>query len=258
MYSYNIFYKEDQISIRIARYIEKKISIKKDIYNPTFLFILGGDGTFLKTCKLYKNSIFILINTGSLGHFSNYNISDIDGILEDIKKKNINYEYIKTLDVLVESNNTILKENIINDICFTTSGKKLECDILINNILLENFFGLGLVICSSMGSCALNKSLNGAIIDSNLDLLEITKIGAINSKNYSSINNSYIFDSTNLINLRIKDSDIKLSLDCFSFDFTGDVDIKIKYSDFKYKIFSNKRISFIERFKRSFIENIST
>jgi NAD+ kinase len=68
----------------------------------------------------------------------------------------------------------------------------LRSDVYINNDLLENYIGDGLVVSTSIGSTGYNLALSGPIVDPNLNAYVLTSIAPINNKVYSSLSNSMV------------------------------------------------------------------
>ena len=82
---------------------------------------------------------------------------------------------------------------LINEIVVRDKNLKVvKLDINIDNDLLENFMGDGVLISTSSGSTAHNLSYGGSIVYPTFSSLQITPMGPINSKAYKSLVNSVI------------------------------------------------------------------
>lgn len=165
---------------------------------PEIVFVIGGDGTFLKTVHKYIDRLdsiyFIGIKTGTLGYFFEYSAQDLDEIVDNILN---NSEYFIEEHNLLEAtlkydNNEESNIYAINEVRIENPFKTLECNVYINDKFLETFRGSGLLVSSSLGSTGYNKSCNGSVIDTSLNLLQLTEINPINNYYYSSLSNSLV------------------------------------------------------------------
>ena len=59
-----------------------------DEQNPEFVFVIGGDGTFLHAVHQYLDQLdiisFIGIHTGTLGFFTDYQANELDQFFSDV------------------------------------------------------------------------------------------------------------------------------------------------------------------------------
>ena len=88
-------------------------------------------------------------------------------------------------------------EIVVGDMDLTVS--KLE--VKIDDSLLEEFVGDGLLVATSFGSTAYNYSLGGSIVYNTFHTLQITPIAPMNNKSYRNIVNSVIVPSNKIISL---------------------------------------------------------
>ena len=78
---------------------------------------------------------------------------------------------------------------------------KLQTTILVNEQLLGRFIGDGLLVATSFGSTAQNRSYNGAIVYNELHTLQVTPMGPISSDSYRSISNSIVMPEERIITI---------------------------------------------------------
>ena len=160
----------------------KEAGFAIDDNNPDVVIFVGGDGTFLRAVHQFLPIIdkvkFIGVNTGSLG------------FLVDIKKENYrdvisllkNNEFIESSHNLIECHiNNDKTIYAINEVRLENPFHTLICNIYINNENMEAFRGNGLVVSSELGSSAYNKSLGGALVDHQLNILQLAEIAPISS-----------------------------------------------------------------------------
>ena len=155
---------------------------------------IGGDGTFIKMIhenNFNRNITYTGINAGSLGF-----LVEFDKISDLINSLNNNSFIKKQLSILkakIYTNNSIKEYLCLNDFTIKRSDlASLRADVYINNDLLENFVGDGLVINTPLGSTAYNLSLNGSIMDNDLNAYSLSSIAPINNAMFNSLRNSMI------------------------------------------------------------------
>ena len=160
--------KSQEIKNRLSIILDNNNFVADEVC-PEIVFVIGGDGTFLKTVHKYIDRLdsiyFIGIKTGTLGYFFEYSAEDL---------------------------NEESKIYAINEVRIENPFKTLECNVYINDKFLETFRGSGLLVSSSLGSTGYNKSCNGSVIDTSLNLLQLTEINPINNYYYSSLSNSLV------------------------------------------------------------------
>jgi probable inorganic polyphosphate/ATP-NAD kinase len=131
-----------------------------DEENPEYIFVLGGDGSLLRSIHQYrKEGKYILLNTGHLGFFSDYDADDIDNFVTDLLTK----EPLETRLPLYEIESDDIKDRFINDIAIQ-SAQTSFLDIYVDDELLTCVRSNGIVISSPMGSTGYLTSLNSPLV----------------------------------------------------------------------------------------------
>ncbi len=162
--------KNDPIILYINQMMTKN-KYKLDKKNPSYVFILGGDGTFVSTIKkFYKKDVWIIpINTGNVGFYSFYNKNHLPK-LKDVENK---FNYINPDVIKAKIDNK--EVYAINEIAIN-GVNTISCSIVINGHFYEKFKGSGLIISTKTGSTGYCKSANGSIIFPNVDAFEIIEL----------------------------------------------------------------------------------
>ena len=127
-------------------------------------------------------------------------------------------------------------------------------DVFINDTKLETFRGNGLCVSTPSGSTAYNKSIQGAVIDPSLRLMQLSEIAGINHNAYRSLGSSLILGEGTYIRLKTvnyEHSVLCVDLDAYELKENAVVDIMIskrvaRFADYKHA-------PFIERLKKSFL-----
>ena len=189
---------------------------------------IGGDGSFLRMIResnFKEGSLFVGINTGTLGFAQDICIDNLDEFIKELKKDKYNSEEI--------------------------GYQSIE----INNDLLENYVGDGLLISTSFGSTAYNLSFGGSIVYNTFDTLQITPIAPLNNKSYGTLTNSLIIPVDKVINIKTKTNQrgILLTVDGNNIFYNDVVSIRIKV-DKKIKIIRKSNYNFIEKINDKFLK----
>ncbi len=197
-----IFCRQDERSMKRKEDLNQRLIQEgyiEDEAHPEYVFFIGGDGTFLRAVQHYLSSLsditFIGIKTGTLGFFYAYDQDEISLLLEDLKQQNIQYQKYDLLQAELFQNETLLdRVYAVNEIRIENPFKTLISKVYIDGEYLEEFRGNGLLVSSTLGSSAYNKSCGGALIDTRLSLLELTEISPIHNTVYQSLRESLILD----------------------------------------------------------------
>ena len=141
-------------------------SSAEDLKQKTQLLIsIGGDGTFLDTISLIRDSEIPVagLNFGRLGFLTLIDAQHLEQAIEDLCSKNYDVEHRSLLNI--QSQNNIENPFALNDITFKTKKfGMLHIDVFIDDIFLNTYFGDGLIISTPTGSTAYNLSCGGPIL----------------------------------------------------------------------------------------------
>ncbi len=172
-----------------------------DESNPKYIFIVGGDGTFLRNLEKinkFKDAYVVPINGGNFGFYSHFNIDNINSLIKCSDKKEDKYYHPLLINVKV--NNKTYKS--INEVVLN-KNKTLMVKIEINGIIYEKFIGSGILISTPTGSTGRSKSAGGSVIFPNLDLIQLMELEPINQKGYNTLMSPIILDKNAKIKITI-------------------------------------------------------
>lgn len=253
----NVRRKESGLQEKIENLIISN-GFELDNENPDVVLYTGGDGTFLRSVQYYLDKLnkikFLGINFGNLGFFCDYQKDDLDQLIQDLKDNKFSettHSLLKGEIVSEEKSETIYA---INEIRIENPFHTLICDVLINNDTLETFHGNGLLVASSLGSSAYNKSLGGSIIQPTLECLQLTEIATIQNNFNRSLGSSFVVNKSDKITLK---GELKQSVVGFDYQTLNDIVLKeltVSLSDKKVTILHPKNYSYLQKIKRSFIQ----
>lgn len=194
---------------------EKLVSSKFEIVDDSkydLAIAIGGDGSFL---RMVKNNVFdsetyyVGINAGTLGFLQEISISDIDTFIERLNNNDFTIQTIGVQETKITTEDSnisrffSLNEIVIRDKNLKTTKLNIEID----NELLEEYIGDGILISTSIGSTAYNLSFGGSIVYDDLHTLQITPIAPLNTKSYRDILNSIIIPENRTITIRPKSNE---------------------------------------------------
>ena len=220
-----------------------------------------SDFTFLTQEQFFEDDKldiikFVGLNAGTLGFFLDYNTSEIDSLLNDIKNENFDVINYPLVEASVTSKKTEKTIYAVNEIRIESPYHSLVCDVNVNDRKLESYSGNGLIVCTSLGSSAYNKSLGGALIQHDLPLLELTEVASIQSSVYRSLASSLIVDGTNVISFagQLKDILVGYDHECYKCENIIQ-NIKITLSNKKVNLVRKVGHDYIDVIHRAFICN---
>ncbi|AKX34494.1 inorganic polyphosphate/ATP-NAD kinase [Spiroplasma litorale] len=175
----------------------------KNEENPEFVFIFGGDGTFLKAVSRYKNIIekinFVPFKLGGIGFYTNKNrINELELTLDLIENNKYLVQKFEMLEVL-NNNKTLLT---VNELKILNEKRPIYIEISINNNFLERFHGTGIVVSTSNGSTGYMKSARGAVIlPRNSGIYQMQELTPVSTNKFRSLNSPLILDKDFELNL---------------------------------------------------------
>ena len=255
-----LFVRKDLIENNFSNYLKEKVlscGFEIDNKEPEVVIVAGGDGTFLRAVHHYLDKIneikFIGINKGSLGFFSSYEGEEVDRLLADLLSDELESASFKLLEASFNGNFIYA----VNEIRIENPFHTQISDVYINNEFLETFRGNGLVVSSSMGSSAYNKSLGGAVVLPNLEVLQLSEIAPINNKMYRPLSSSLICDENSIITFKGDLSSVVLGFDHEIMEIDDDLrEINFSLSNKKVTLLSKPGHSHISILNKAFINNL--
>ncbi len=241
---------------KIKDYIIKKLSTQYlyDDIKPEVCFVVGGDGTFLHAIHHYlddlDNIVFVGINGGTLGYYSDYTLDDYQKCIDDFINKQ---GHLEEYSLICAQSDLNQKYYALNEIRVETLRRAQLIEVYIDDQLFETFRGSGFLVCSPFGSSAYNRSLNGSIVSSKVPCLQLTEISPVVTPKYPSLNSSLILPVNTKITLKNKYyEDVSILNDHFEYKLTKEKEIDIYSSEKKVKVLRLKDYNFIKRIKKLF------
>ncbi|MFX1344004.1 MAG: NAD(+)/NADH kinase [Promethearchaeota archaeon] len=152
--------------------------------NIKFIVIIGGDGSILRVSSglSQKDPPPILgVNVGSIGFLDESNERTIfKDLLKALKGEYECELCYKITPYIVKNSEEIRLNNALNEILIVSSksSKVLQVSIRVNGVFLNRSYLDGVIISTSTGSTAYNLSAGGAIVNPNMEIMQITPVNS--------------------------------------------------------------------------------
>ncbi len=257
--NFAIISRGDEFSRSLSEEFKEKMNIlkfKEVDEKPDIVFSIGGDGTFLRAVQKYYslNPIFITINTGHFGYLCEFKIEEKDEIIPTLLAKVRNDKLIPLLKCEINHKSYYA----INEFrIHSNSEATIQFDVVINDTFLESFRGDGVVISSSIGSSGVAKSLGGALVDNELELIEFVENAPISNNGYTALNSPFVLGRDKIFKFNhFSHTNFNIYFDSEALrieDFKYEDEIKIYLSNTKVRVLKNLSKNYIKKTSEAFI-----
>jgi NAD+ kinase len=244
MFKYNFIANDYEKTINATDEAQVFLSKRKEWVldtEPEYVFVLGGDGTFLKALRTYEHKIadvkFVPFKMGGIGYYTNHNlVDDFESIITSIEKKQSKCMNYELLEISFDNE----KHYAINEIKVVNEEHAIFSDIFVNDVFFEEFHGTGLAFSTSTGSTGYMKSTGGAVVYGiNNEIFQMNEINPVSTNKFRTLNSPMIFTKMHEISLRSEISKESIIIDTKKYEIShGKVDIKL--SDIKAKVIVSK------------------
>ncbi len=257
MYKYDI-YLTNKLSdsnpevVKLNDFLKKENCVRNE-QNPDIVFVFGGDGSLLNAIKIHNlhPTMFLLINAGTLGFYKEYDLADVDRLINEFNFDELIREEHHLLEVSDAYGN---KAYAVNEVMVASSVKTLSIDVFINNNFLFSCMGSGVCISSPFGSTGYNHSLGGSLLTGDLGMI-LTLVAPIHNAHTHPLINSLVVADKDEIQIEVKkDTKFELAGDMKYLDnLQGNSFIISKSQRFFYLVHT-KKIDEYQRIRHSFID----
>jgi NAD+ kinase len=209
-----------------------------------FLFSVGGDGTFLETVNLVRDSgIPVLgVNIGRLGFLSYISQENMSESLESVFSGNYDIEERMLLKVEVPGVDLNDMDVALNEVrIYKTSGSLITIHVKINEEFLSAYWADGLLLSTPTGSTAYNLSVGGPIVVPESHSFVLSPIAPHNL----TVRPLVLPDSAVLqLSVDTRDSQFQLAMDSRTIDLNVDSTVTIRKAGYSLKMIRIENISF--------------
>ena len=265
MESFNVFYKNDDLSMKIAEKIKARLvaaAFDYDEKQPDLVISVGGDGTMLKAIHHYLAATdhisFCGIHTGTLGFYTDFLVSEIDDLLDKIIAQEYHEVAFNMLCVEIKHDNKTTIIHALNEARLENNQRTQVMDVFVNDHYFETFRGNGLNFATPTGSTGYNKSLGGAIMHPKTKAMQMCEIASINNIAYRALGSPLILNQSHKVKIKLKGIDgTILGYDSFSANLAKECheleSITFYLSDKHVKFARYRTLAFMDRVKKNFI-----
>lgn len=152
-----MFFSFQNLNVWKRKILKKHPEWVEDNDHPDYIFIVGGDGTFLSGLKQFyhQRTKLVLVNAGHLGYLANYNLDD--PIVDLDQHDWIHYPYLE----VVSGQHKMVA---INELWVYSNQSSVHWDVYLNQEYFYTFFGSGAMVTTALGSSGVNRSFSGALL----------------------------------------------------------------------------------------------
>jgi NAD+ kinase len=253
---YHIVVRDDERSTLIAENIRLRLNSLKYIEEskkPDLVIFIGGDGTFLRAVHQLMDQldsiIFLGIHSGTLGFFCEFDeqhfIDHISELPQWIKQKRT----YPLVEMILKNGQQQTSYFAVNEVRVENPFQTFATKVEIDNIELESFRGTGLLVSSTLGSSAYNKSLGGAVVDHDVIGMQLTEMATIQNQAFRALGSPLFLSPNRIITLK---SNFEKTI--FGYDHLL-VSQKEVIKEVSIRL-SQKSVSLIHHIKTNFISSI--
>lgn len=200
-----------------------------DINKNDYVFVFGGDGTFIKFIKEYdhKEINVVFINEGKVGFLSSIEKNEMKNMIFE------NFDYIYFLKIKTNQEEI----NVVNELLIDFN-KLYNLEIFINNIKLEKCYFSKIFLINYLGTTGLARSMRFPILDRSLPSFIFDVLDAPQYTYNPNLNQAMIL---------FKDKKVRINLKKEEQFF------EIKYDNLKKKINSSFLEFFLSKSKSKYL-----
>lgn len=242
----------------IKRLVDNKIPIDQE--NPEIIISIGGDGTLLSAFHKYSDQIdkvrFVGVHTGHLGFYTDWREDEIDDLVVSILSDNHQSVSYPLLDVRANftDENKWRHYLALNESTLKKIGSTLVTDVYIGGEFFERFRGDGLCVSTPTGSTAYNKSLGGAVVHPDLDVMQVTEISSLNNLVFRTLGSPIIISPNDSVKfIPSPGSDFIFTVDAQTFSSRQIGALSFRISKHKIHFATYRHNDFWRRVQDSFI-----
>ncbi|MCP0887744.1 NAD kinase [Ligilactobacillus sp. WILCCON 0076] len=244
------------------KFIERHFILDEE--SPQVVVTIGGDGTLLSAFHYYRKQLktirFVGVHTGHLGFYTDWRDDEIDDLIISLQSDNGQSVSYPLLDVLVHYANQPKPQRYLalNESTLKRSSSTMVTDVYVGGELFERFRGDGLCVSTPTGSTGYNKSIGGAVVHPDMEVMQLTEIGSINNRVFRTLSSPMIVSPNDWITLkpmlsREDKRDLLLTIDSNSYHNLGITQIRYKVAKERISFAKYRHTHFWHRVQDAFI-----
>ena len=127
---------------------------------------------------------------------------------------------------------------------------------MIDGVHLETFRGSGLIVSSTLGSSAYNKSLGGSLVDVHLETLQLTEMATIQNNAYRSLGSSLLLSDQKRISFKGSFDKAIVGYDSKVIHLDDHIkEVQVSLSQKKVRLVHQIRKNYYQTLKQTFVKN---
>lgn len=214
------------------------------------IVVIGGDGSLLNALKVYGyTGNYILINAGTLGHYADYGIAEIDSFIKDLRSKKPLAETHRVLELQTPDGHWLAA----NDIMIGSAVKTLKLRIKTDALDFIETAASGVLFSTPLGSSGYAHSLGGTLLLGD-EGIELNLLAPLQNRVHHTQLSSIVLPDQAKIDLEITNE--------MSFEVATDMNVcqtasrtfNIKKSDVSFSLIHFGGFAEITRLKKSFAD----
>jgi len=166
--------------VEVLLHESHKLQMEKHIAAVDMVFVIGGDGTLLKTARLFARvgTPVLGVNMGRVGFLSSIEPEQLMSCIEPVLNQQFSLEKRIMIDIDVIRNGELIRQGTaLNDVVIRTrTTHTININLVVNDRPYTMIRGDGVVCATPTGSTAYSFSAGGPIIDVSLPVLAVTPI----------------------------------------------------------------------------------
>ncbi len=146
-----------------------------------FVIVLGGDGTLLYTCRMFRliNIPILAFNLGRLGFIMELEMSDFERTISDAVSNRLNLKRrMKITSEIRCGNDVIFEEEALNEVVINKGApsRMLELSLYIDGSHITRYRSDGVIVSTPTGSTGYTISAGGPIVHPDMDTIIVSPI----------------------------------------------------------------------------------
>ncbi|UQS86426.1 NAD kinase [Nicoliella spurrieriana] len=197
----------NEVALRLKNKIINSLKLEIDGLNPEIVISVGGDGTLLSAFHHYNDALdkirFVGIHTGHLGFYTDWRDYEVDQLINSLENDNRQSVSYPLLSIKVNYADGGASDQLLalNESTFKRVSSTMVTDVYIKDEFFEKFRGDGLCISTPTGSTAYNKAVGGAIINPQLNAIQVSEMASINNRVFRTMGSPIIIPPNEWITL---------------------------------------------------------
>lgn len=258
-----IIARDDDFSKSIEKSLLEKLKKHDFTLNndqPEIVIFIGGDGTFLRAVNRYLPIInqikFVGVHTGSLGFFCEFSVDNLDELVTLISQNKPYQKHYRLLEATLTTEKSKRIYYAVNEIRIENIHRTIITDVYIDDMLLETYRGNGLLVSSQLGSTGYNKSIGGAVIESGIELMQLTEIAPLSNNIYRALDASLVLRGNRVVTFKGDGGQTILGYDHLSEDIDAEhIELKVRLGDKKVTLIHNEKRPYLSILNKAFVRS---